>query len=52
MDATEQLLKTLTETQAVPDDEEPMRRVMREYLSPLGEIEVSQVSGSRTREML
>jgi putative aminopeptidase FrvX len=38
MDSTEQLLKTLTEAHAVSGHEEQMRKVMREYLSPLGEI--------------
>src|SRR5258708_7975689 len=38
MDSTEQMLKTLTETHAVSGFEEQMRKVMREYLTPLGEI--------------
>lgn len=38
MDTTEQLLKTLTEAHAVPGYEGPMRKVMRDYLSPLGDL--------------
>lgn len=38
MDATEELLKTLTETHGVPGYEDEIRGVIRQYLDPLGSI--------------
>lgn len=38
MDATEELLKTLTEAHGVPGYEEEIRGVVRQYLDPLGTI--------------
>lgn len=38
MNSTEQLLKHLTEAQAVSGYEAPMRQVMRDYLTPLGDL--------------
>ncbi|MEZ4517417.1 MAG: M42 family metallopeptidase [Chloroflexota bacterium] len=38
MDQTEQLLKTLTEAHGVPGYETEVRRVLREYMEPLGEV--------------
>ncbi len=38
MDATEQLLKMLTEAHAVSGYEAPLRKIMRDNLSPLGEL--------------
>lgn len=38
MDATEELLKTLTETHGVPGYEDEIRGVIRQYLDPLGSL--------------
>jgi endoglucanase len=43
MDATEQLLKELTEAHGVPGYEGPIREVVRGYLAPLGELSQDKI---------
>jgi endoglucanase len=43
MDTTEKLLKILTETHGVPGHEEPIRAVLREYLTPLGSVQTDNL---------
>jgi endoglucanase len=43
MDSTKKLLKELTEIYGIPGFEEPVRSMVREYLSPLGELSQDKI---------
>jgi len=43
MDSTEQLLKTLTEAHGVPGYEAPIRKIIKDYLEPLGDISQDKI---------
>ncbi len=43
MDATLTMLKELAEAPGVPGQEEPVRRVMRRYLEPLGQVSIDNL---------
>ncbi len=51
MDATLQLLKDLTEAPGVPGYEAPVRAVVRQYLSPLGELSQDKIGSVICRKM-
>src|SRR5579864_6534889 len=51
MDNTEQLLKHLTEAHAVSGYEAPMRQVMRDYLTPLGELSTDNTGSLICRQV-
>lgn len=51
MDATLQLLKDLTEAPGVPGYEAPVRAVVRQYLSPLGELSQDKIGSVICRKV-